>query len=1260
MVLKVFFSWQSETDLQGLKNKEFLLMCINSVIKDINVKKKIKGARLKLYEGLERIPGNAEVAKQMFEQIDQCNIFIGDFTVVQKICNRYKDIVNKHGLFFRYTPNCNVYGEYNRALGKNSSFWQQVVLVMNKANGDPHEDAQVIPFDARERRYPIVYELIDYSKEGQAEGKKKLMPILEDALLKSAKAALENIGEQFSPFVSWYEQHKDGRYNFTEIDDSLIREHENKILQTKDPLLIVAPESNQNTIFIHRIYEGQEESIYLYCSCEDADKSEIRSSTCKIFKNKDENNNLTLIVDRCDAELFNYILSQRIRYNAPIKVIGILKKGIDMSECRIDYNYEKIDLSESVISANKNALDVAGMATTLQQETIGSFCQQDPILVKRIAAHIAPEERSLVLNGSQMATKLIGAKPDSHERIILRALSVFDYVGWKGDKKDELLFVLSNKEITGFDKEPSLLIEEADNIIVKNIRLGYITERGRTISITSEPLVKQLSNEWLTALDADRFYNVLKLLSSDKSNRLAKEFHDRFVTLDQLEGAKTIVSQLIEVFSSHNENNFLDSDKGALLIEAMAEIMPELISKLLVQYIMPKSIDELRTLEMGRRNMVWTLGRLCFIPDIFEESSECLLKLALAENESWANNATGQFKSLFPLFLPSTAASLEKRLNCLVKWNSNKDYKPMVMVALSRATNTSDYIYWGGVEKCGSVKRENYQPKTRDEIYTYLQGCLSLIYDEILGNTQYANRATEILENNIGSLCKAGYAELALPIINNVVTIKKLNWDKMRHLLSLFKERLYPQLLPESQLLYDGIIKRLTKDDIVSRFKRVEKEVFYGSGVNFEDRYQQQQEKYEALANELYESNLVKVDIIEGLLTVECIGSSPFGNTLAKRMSKGEQKAFVELCIKIINSNLDAKPGILIDFVSEITEDLFVELIPLLSSARISYIIFACFGRQSILPSDPIFHILGELVTKGKAKVEDYHQYWCNVRMDILTDDVACDIFREILSYEGGFDPVMRMSGFLAFNKGFNMYVKVADLLSQAILSSEEIQNSIVRNNQILNIIGVLIREFNKPDLAALLNERIIVYASDTTVYFSHSYEVEELYKLLMDKYFYTIWPSLSKALLSDDEHYITYLNLKSLLGASMIDETEPIIMIGNHFKDIIDWCDQHPDVAPARIAGMIIVAKGDKFSDEAIELIDKYADRKYVLDELGCNLDSFSSVGSVVPYYERRMKIYNTMLNHKNAIVREWAKKQSDACRYLMQRESVAEEEKI
>lgn len=1258
MLLKVFFSWQMETDLQNIRNKEFLLSCINSVIKKINAEKKVKGATLSLYQGLERVPGNAEVAKAMFDQIDACNLFIGDFTVVQKICSHFKKYVNKKGVFFRYTPNCNVYGEYNRALGKNDVFWKQVVLVMNKVNGDPHEDAQEIPFDTRHRRLPITFELDDFSEKSQITARKKFEPVLENAIVDSAHAALENIGAQYSPFESWYEQHGDGRYNFTEIDDNLVDQYRQQIIEGKEPILIVAPESNQNTIFIHRIYDGQEELVnYLYCSAEDPESSNLELAVRNIFKRKDENSDLILIIDRCNAKIFNTILDQKKRFKAPNKVIGIIKNDEDLS-C-IKHNHHLVDITDSLSLSSKAALEDVGVATTIQQERIGLFCEQDPLLIRRIATTIAPSERNIVFDNSQMTTKLTETQPDSVERTILRALSMFDYVGWREERREELIFILSNKDITGSEEEPELFIERADSVISKNIRKGYITERGRTISITSAPLVRQLANEWLSAIDAKRQYNVISSMLEHKKGRLIKEFHDRFITLSQIENAQAIVENLLSEEFSKDKNVFVSTYNGSMLIEAFAEIAPEFILAWLMKEIMPLSIEELRSLEDGRRNIVWTLRKLCFIPEQFSQSAELMLKLALAENETWSNNATGEFKSLFSIFLPATAASLEIRLECLEKWSANPNYKPMVVQALSRAIHTSDYMYLKGAEVCGSTQRENYQPKSTDEIVKYINGCLRLLLKEIMESSQYAAQALKALEDNIGVLCHAGYGNIILPIIKEVAIHKERDWDKMYDTLSLFKDKLTPLMADGDKELYNEIIQFLKKDDYVSRFVRIEKEAFYDFTEKFETRQKKQQKEYESFAQELYETNSINKNVLEGLLTVECIGSFPFGNTLAKMMTYDEQREFVRQCLEIINGNQKAKSGILTDFVSELSDELFEELIPSLSKSRITYVIFICFGRRGILPDNSKFKLLGQLVKDGTAKVEDFNQYWCNIRIDLLTTDVVFAIFKEVLSHEGGVEPVMHMSLFLSFNNKIGEYSAVANLLADVIINSKDSQDNIITNNQILQITRTLLESFDLPNLADMVNNKILESASCENVYFSPNYDTEEIYRLLMGKYFKTIWPRLSAALLSDKEHYMTYFHLKAMLGASMADGRLPIIMEGEHFDEMLEWCEKNPEIAPARLAGMIVVATGEQFSDEAKELIDRYADRPYVLNELGCNLDSFCSVGSVVPYYESRKKIYDTMLDHSNVTVRDWAKKQSDACNYYAKHESVAEEEK-
>ena len=89
------------------------------------------------------------------------------------------------------------------------------------------------------------------------------------------------------------------------------------------------------------------------------------------------------------------------------------------------------------------------------------------------------------------------------------------------------------------------------------------------------------------------------------------------------------------------------------------------------------------------------------------------------------------------------------------------------------------------------------------------------------------------------------------------------------------------------------------------------------------------------------------------------------------------------------------------------------------------------------------------------------------------------------------------------------------------------------------------------------------------------------------------------------------------------------------------------------------VANSNDQCTPEALALIDRYADKKYVLDELGASLDSFASVGSIVPYYERRRNIYSTLLKHKNESVRRWAQRQINSCDYMIQRESTLEQEK-
>lgn len=702
MKLNVFFSWQVETDLQGIKTKEFLKSCINSAINSINDKGELKGVWLELHEGLDRVPGNADVAREMFRQIDDCDIFIGDFTIVQRIHKCGQKFLNKHGIFFRYTPNCNVYGEYNRALGKTDDFWKQVVLLMNDVNGSPNDDVTVIPFDTRGRRWPISFTLKENTVECEKKAKAELLKVLPSALQMSAKAAIASIERKFAPFVSWYEQKKDKRLNFSIIKDDDINKYKDTLLKFRKVLRIVGPKSTSKTILVNKAYEGTElVNNYLYCNYDDCESYDVRR---KILYFQKELKNLTIVVDNCPDDLFDFILNQNKRFGSNNRIIAISVK--DGEKVSPQFQYETLDLSESMKESVSKTLQEKEIDTS-RQKLIMTFCQDNPMLVNVIVSNIQPGEETKKFSEKDITTKLIGYIPDSKERKIMQSLAMFEYIGWKEERSKELDFILTDKNITSIDGDKDIIRNTAIGIIRKGISLGIIEERGRTFSVTHKPLAKQLIKEWLQSVDEKRMLRFIKVLSDGKHNWLIKEFHNRFIAMNDDAEAKQMVAELFKIGSIFEKSEVLNTESGSLFVETFAEICPDDVNELLYRFVQTRSTEQLKQMKDGRRNIVWTLAHLCFIPELFDKSARTTLILAVAENEEISNNATGNFISLFPIMLPATSVSLDTRLIFLQKMIDIPSYKQVIMRALGRATLIRDFIYFRGAEKIGGRENKN-------------------------------------------------------------------------------------------------------------------------------------------------------------------------------------------------------------------------------------------------------------------------------------------------------------------------------------------------------------------------------------------------------------------------------------------------------------------------------------------------------------------------------------------------------------------------
>lgn len=1260
MKLKLFFSWQEETDLQGFKNKQFLIDCIQSAIKQIEDKGKLKGVTIEFHEGLRNIAGNPSVAAEMFRQIDESDIFIGDMTVVQRLCDRAENLRNKHYIFMRYTPNSNVYGEYNRALGKHSAFCNQIILLMNKANRSVYDDRDIIPFDTRDRRWPLDFTLTSNDEESERIAKEDLMKYLPGAIALCAHAAIEYTSKRYWPFVTWYSHKEDGTLSPSRISDETADKFRARIFGKEGTACVIGPKGRTKTELVLRACREYElANNYLYVDNIDHEYSEYKKTLESIFQNTPE---AILVVDNCNEELLSKILHIKKRLRAGNKIIALFDKVLEGKANLFDYKFYQLDANDLIEQNVEITLNEKGVLDSMVRERVKEFYQDNVQLISNLDGNVTNLADARSLTPKFLTNQLLKTEGEDLDRVIMRSLAMFEYFGWKGDRSEELEYIITDKNITSVDKDSKVILNKAVSIIKKGLKLGYFECKGRTVSVSPKAMAMQLIVEWLESADEQRLLNVIQSVARNKNGkRLLREFHDRFKYLGSSEEAVAMIANILSPGSIFEKMEVLNTNDVALLMECFSQVNPNAVADLLTRVIGTMSQEQLESLEDGRRYIVWTLDKLCFRSDTFNQSAALMLRLANAENEQISNNATAQFIGLFPVMLPATETNLLIRLDFLkAQFNMAQD-KRVLMSALKRALTYRDFILFGGAETMGDKKLEPYKPKSFTEIASYFKGCLSILLNEV-DESEYASSAIKILEDTVISLCDGGFASLVLPVIKKIAEQKNYEWDKMQHTLCFFFERVKNELSPDDQKLYKELMKDLTKTDPISRFLRVEKESYYGENgmrQSYEERMKKNQETFDTLAHEFFEKRLLDKDTLCKLIRSENIFTNPFGHTLAKLMPPDEQIMFVHNIIDAINVCDKPSIDILCQFISEVDDEIFAKVKPELKHSKVTYTLFACFGIRNIKPNENVFKDLREMVITSNASVEDYHQYWTRLVINQITEDDCIKLFDEILSFKGGFPVVVRMSFFLLMDKKVYEHKKLAEFMVQAFLNYKE--GLVVAVDMALNNAEALMRALDCPGLAHRINEEILEYIKDSQTSLSHNYEFEITYRLMMIKYFNVIWPSLSQCLLADGDEFMAYYNMKWFLGVDMVDNDNPIINEGSHFEEMKPWLEAHPDIAPARLASIIQVANEQgEFTPEAMYLINTYGNDKNVLTELGCSLDSFVSVGSVLPQYEHRRNIYSKLLNHKIEEVRLWAQSQVNSCNYMIAYEGNREQEKI
>ena len=1239
MDIKLFFSWQSDTDSKKLQHTMFIKKCIQSAIAKVN--KELKHVNIEYQEGIKGISGAPDIVTEIEERISKCHIFIGDLTFINQEPMIIRWLKKIFGIKHKTTSNPNVIRESSLFMARPFMKYQGF-YVLNSVFGNPVEDESQMFFDQRGKRFPLSFALKQYNDnvaEVYEKEQKEFISALTGAIKECAEQAIFHLDEDIKPFLSW-----NGHYEISGFDDGYIvnglEQYLQQIKENKENLRICGLSGLGKTRMVYEAFK--DDSIrYLYCyiDCQEHKEEEIIEKTTFMFKHYKE---MVLVFDNCDMELHNKIVRVKRSKHATNPIITIHNDPDENST----YHSTPLKLQKNFNDVVERILErFKSFYKPEDKEKLLTFAGGIPMMAQLLVEGLRNGDPIGVVSDAALMNKILDANENSDDRKIMRTLSLFNFIGFEGDLHKELEFVATTKCITSIDKDSRVLVQDFDRVILKYLKRKIVERKGRLIGIRPIPIALYLISEWIEQCSDARLLAVIKAIQeSEIAKPLTDSFADQFRYMGHNAKACNMLNQLLGAKSPFGTAEVLNTDLGSRLFRSFVEVNPEAVADCLWSVIGSISIDGLRLIDKGRRNLVWTIEKLCFEPRTFDKGAEMMMLLAMAENEHIGNNATGQFIALFPLYLPATAATLEQRLLFLQRQVQYMERQLIVLSALGRALRTRDFFFFGGAEQRGTEKLSNYQPKTNKEISEYIHGCLDVLMGLVEANPALLDRCSEILESNLGCLCEAGYGNSTMNCIHKIAELRKYSWDKMLDAIRFVLHHKAIRLTDELRADMEEMISQLSNNDFFFRFSQVEKKNRWVSDkFNYEEIINSNNKDYEELAKEMAAGHkLYTTDVLKKIYSFDAYHSNIFGGVVANSMDKDAQNVFISNSIESFHMLDKYNFSIFVDFIRQVSEEVFETAFGAMSTLERKSVLFACVAARNYNFSDPYPEALYQMVKEQKAEVSEYEHLWRHMPLGKHTEEDILYLFQRIASLPQSFNTLIHMVAMMLLWGGVKDNRKqLRKFIEEEITKRLDDFCKLAKDDDYWHVLRKILEDDANPDFAREIMRSILLLIEQSDDMHYKDYNIEDCMRLLIGKYFNEVWHDLSEALVCEGERYMLYYKLKSILGSMTSYNNElGILFQTDHSNALLAWCAKYPLVAPERLMLMAPLYGENGFSDIVLKLVDLYGEQEGVLTALSCNMGSFSFVGSIVPLYEKQIKCIKGLSNNHSEKVRIWSVK--------------------
>ena len=848
------------------------------------------------------------------------------------------------------------------------------------------------------------------------------------------------------------------------------------------------------------------------------------------------------------------------------------------------------------------------------------------------------------LNDNILMEKLLWGRkqPNDVARKVISACSLFTHLGFSDDMIHQRDFVAEN--ICGIPKD------DFYDHAVQFIEHGILDRRNRFVRVVPIPLAIRLAADWWKRCRPEK---AKELVTGDMPDGMSEALCDQIGKLHHVHEARQLTKELCGDAAPFGQAEVLNSDKGSRLFRSLVEVNPIETANALEHAFGGWDKEQLLQVKAGRRNLVWALEKLCFWEETFPIATRILLSFAVAENETWANNATNKFFQLFHYLLSGTQAPPDLRLQVIDEALAVDDieYRRLAIEALGHALNTHHFSRDGGVEIQGSrAPQEDWKPKVWQDVFDYWTKCFERLIPLASIDNELGALARKQIASNLRGLVQYGRMEELESALKSICVEKGIFWPEA------YKEIKNTIYFDGDKLPSDGLEKLKKWLEILEpqTFSQRWKLIISEPPLELEtDEGETHSDRFYRLASEFAEECSKNTQELFENLKIVFEGKQTrgyeFGHALGKLLDQYD--GFIEKALSVLKKipSDGANPSVLCGFVYSINpknpqliegmldsvakdDDLYIHTIKL-----------TC----SIEPTKKDLDRIIGLVKKGKFNPNDLRAFAYGGTLKHLSPEDVITFCEDIIGLgNDGIFPALEVLFMYTFqddekfklcHNEFQRILEIPGILceleSASTMDAHHFGESV---NRLLNY-GEINDEF-----AINISKEIIRTFTQEKFMVGLISDLEPVIRTLLSKYRDVTWPIFSDALLADDNrsYRVTFLfrpdNSAKYYSEGVLSELSESFLI--------QWCNENSEKAPVILAKLVPLFIKDNetysFHPIAKSLIYTFGDRPDVQSAIDSNMWSFSSVGSRTPYYEKQIEAIEKLETDNNPKLGVWCAK--------------------